>query len=129
MFEGDSAAHPDRTETPRFEARHESESPSLDSRRARVEDFDEDEDDSGEQRRFVDPYPDISAGAPINDVVHLTAFEQYRAAYDSDNINNHWGPFADGDEWDLAKWLLKNVGQTQTDKFLKLGIVSVVLPV
>ncbi|KIJ62061.1 hypothetical protein HYDPIDRAFT_176793 [Hydnomerulius pinastri MD-312] len=32
-----------------------------------------------------------------------------------------WGPFADEDEWELAKWLIKNVGQTQAEKFLKLN--------
>ena len=35
----------------------------------------------------------------------------------------HWGPFADEDEWGLAEWLIRNVSQTETDKFLKLGIV------
>ncbi len=35
-----------------------------------------------------------------------------------------WGPFADEDEWQLAEWLLKNVGQMQADAFLKLPIVS-----
>jgi hypothetical protein len=39
-------------------------------------------------------------------------------------IDGHkWGPFADEEEWGLAEWLIKNVGQTQTDKFLKLPIV------
>lgn len=35
-----------------------------------------------------------------------------------------WGPFKDQDKWELAEWLVKNVGQKQTDKFLKLTIVS-----
>lgn len=35
-----------------------------------------------------------------------------------------WGPFKDQDEWELAEWLSKNVGQKQTDAFLKLNIVS-----
>ncbi|EPQ50020.1 hypothetical protein GLOTRDRAFT_51190, partial [Gloeophyllum trabeum ATCC 11539] len=34
-----------------------------------------------------------------------------------------WGPFDDADEWELARWLVKNVRQTQTDEFLKLGII------
>jgi hypothetical protein len=35
-----------------------------------------------------------------------------------------WGPFKDEKEWWLAKWLITNIGQKQTDKFLKLPIVS-----
>ena len=37
---------------------------------------------------------------------------------------SHWGPFEDEDEWQLAKWLIQNIGQKQTDVFLKLPIVS-----
>jgi hypothetical protein len=35
-----------------------------------------------------------------------------------------WAPFEDEDEWQLAEWLIRNVGQKQTDTFLKLSIVS-----
>lgn len=41
-----------------------------------------------------------------------------------DNSTSKWGPFKDQDEWELAEWLSKNVGQKQTDTFLKLNIVS-----
>lgn len=34
-----------------------------------------------------------------------------------------FGPFESEEEWDLAKWLIKNVGHTQAEKFLKLPIV------
>ncbi|KAJ7314250.1 hypothetical protein DFH08DRAFT_716947 [Mycena albidolilacea] len=34
------------------------------------------------------------------------------------------GPFADEEEWELAKWLIKNIGHNQTEAFLKLPIVS-----
>jgi hypothetical protein len=34
-----------------------------------------------------------------------------------------WFPFASEQEWDLSKWLIKNVGQKSTDEFLKLAIV------
>lgn len=30
-----------------------------------------------------------------------------------------FGPFESEEEWDLAKWLIKNVGHTQAEKFLK----------
>jgi len=34
-----------------------------------------------------------------------------------------WGPFDSEEEWELAEWLIRNVGQKQTDTFLKLPIV------
>ncbi|KAJ6527329.1 hypothetical protein DFH09DRAFT_1328133 [Mycena vulgaris] len=34
------------------------------------------------------------------------------------------GPFRDDEEWQLAKWLIKHVGHTATDDFLKLSIIS-----
>ncbi|KII84510.1 hypothetical protein PLICRDRAFT_117586 [Plicaturopsis crispa FD-325 SS-3] len=33
-------------------------------------------------------------------------------------------PFANEDEWDLARWLMKNVNQRATDEFLKLPITQ-----
>ena len=38
--------------------------------------------------------------------------------------NGVMGPFNDDAEWELAKWLIKNVGHAQVDTFLKLSIVS-----
>ncbi|KIM54176.1 hypothetical protein SCLCIDRAFT_61199, partial [Scleroderma citrinum Foug A] len=35
-----------------------------------------------------------------------------------------WGPFGSDEEWQLAKWLIKNVGHTQAEKFLRLGIAE-----
>ncbi|KAG1872229.1 hypothetical protein F4604DRAFT_1881036 [Suillus subluteus] len=40
------------------------------------------------------------------------------------NDEGVWGPFKDEEEWQLAKWLIQNVGQNQTDKFLKLPIIT-----
>ncbi|KAI6026017.1 hypothetical protein EDC04DRAFT_2551937, partial [Pisolithus marmoratus] len=34
-----------------------------------------------------------------------------------------WGPFHDKEEWELAHFLMKNIGQTKMDEFLKLDIV------
>lgn len=34
-----------------------------------------------------------------------------------------WAPFADQEAWELAQWVITNVGQNATDKFLKLPIV------
>ena len=38
-----------------------------------------------------------------------------------------WAPFNDEDEWQLAEWLIRNVGQKETDAFLRLPIVSFLL--
>ncbi|PSR97599.1 hypothetical protein PHLCEN_2v4306, partial [Hermanssonia centrifuga] len=35
-----------------------------------------------------------------------------------------WGPFRDDKQWQLAKWLIKNVGHSQAEEFLKLGIIQ-----
>ncbi|KAJ7810821.1 hypothetical protein B0H13DRAFT_2384353 [Mycena leptocephala] len=34
------------------------------------------------------------------------------------------GPFKDEAEWELAKWLIKHVGHTAADEFLKLSIIA-----
>ncbi|KAJ6572677.1 hypothetical protein B0H10DRAFT_2444294 [Mycena sp. CBHHK59/15] len=34
------------------------------------------------------------------------------------------GPFKEEDEWELAKWLIKHVGHTAADEFLKLRIIT-----
>ncbi|KAG1764087.1 hypothetical protein EV702DRAFT_1189752 [Suillus placidus] len=36
---------------------------------------------------------------------------------------DQWAPFYDGEEWGLAEWLVKSLGQTRTDDFLKLPIL------
>ncbi|KAG0692555.1 hypothetical protein DFH29DRAFT_860765 [Suillus ampliporus] len=50
-------------------------------------------------------------------------FQQYKECMGEDK----WAPFYDGEEWGLAEWLVKSLGQTRTDEFLKLPIVSIVL--
>ena len=35
-----------------------------------------------------------------------------------------WAPFGDEEEWQLAKWLMRNVGHSAIDDYLKLPIVS-----
>ncbi|KAG1815935.1 uncharacterized protein BJ212DRAFT_1504232 [Suillus subaureus] len=39
-----------------------------------------------------------------------------------------WAPFCDEEEWGLAEWLVKSLGQTRTDDFLKLLIKVDELP-
>ncbi|KAF8431623.1 hypothetical protein L210DRAFT_837540, partial [Boletus edulis BED1] len=52
-----------------------------------------------------------------------TAFESMKDLQDASG-QCAYAPFADRSEWELADWLVKNVNQGATDKFLKLGIVS-----
>ena len=37
-----------------------------------------------------------------------------------------WAPFADKEEWELARWLAKNVNQRATEEFLKMSGVSII---
>jgi hypothetical protein len=37
---------------------------------------------------------------------------------------NEWAPFTSQEEWDLAWWLMNNVGQNSIDEYLKLPIVK-----
>ncbi|KAG2138768.1 hypothetical protein BD769DRAFT_1626513 [Suillus cothurnatus] len=46
-----------------------------------------------------------------------TKFERYRR-YQEEEVEDRW------EEWDLAEWLVKNLGQTHTDEFLKLSITQ-----
>ncbi|KAH9960311.1 hypothetical protein BC827DRAFT_1208807 [Russula dissimulans] len=41
--------------------------------------------------------------------------------------SNPYAPFDNYKEWELAKWLIKNMGQTQTEAFLSLQMVSAIL--
>ncbi|KAH7905500.1 Zn-finger domain-containing protein [Hygrophoropsis aurantiaca] len=77
-------------------------SPRHEWQRARVDDANEDDD-------ILDRYGNAQ-----------TKYEEIRS---SEENNRPWGPFDDEGEWELARWLIQNVGQMQTDKFLKLPII------
>ncbi|RDB24482.1 hypothetical protein Hypma_008517 [Hypsizygus marmoreus] len=88
-------------------------------RRATIEEV-EDEDAPG--HIFAKSFPSIKqAGATFGDAP--TTFEAIR----DDQIlrgSEVLGPFESEDEWELAKWLIKNVGHNQADLFLKLPIIQ-----
>jgi hypothetical protein len=71
-------------------------------------------------RRFVEGFP-RPVGVPIGQ--GKTKFqEQYeRHLHEGQSI---YSPFANEEEWDLAQWLSRHVGQKATDEYLKLPIVS-----
>jgi hypothetical protein len=38
--------------------------------------------------------------------------------------DENYSPFADYHNWELGEWLMKNVGQTAIDEYLRLHVVS-----
>ncbi|KAJ7185384.1 hypothetical protein C8R46DRAFT_981964 [Mycena filopes] len=85
-----------------------------------------DEDDPQNFARYVEPYEDraagrSAAGRPLRK--GETLFEGMRRKQAQDG-STEFSPFADSDEWDLARWLSKNVNQTATEEYLQLPIVS-----
>jgi hypothetical protein len=70
--------------------------------------------------RYVQPCPG-DAGLGIRK--SKTQFEEWLEVQESEG-KSPWEPFTSKDEWALAEWLLKNVGQKSINKFLKLEIVS-----
>ncbi|KAJ7889434.1 hypothetical protein B0H13DRAFT_2341561 [Mycena leptocephala] len=67
--------------------------------------------------------PDEKLGAGATYGPSKTAFEIIR---DEELLKGGTvlGPFRDDDEWQLAKWLIKHVGHTATEEFLKLPIIN-----
>jgi hypothetical protein len=87
----------------------------------------EEVEDEGEPVRpdvtFVEGYlRDAYAGAAYERAD--PKFEKIKQAEMAEG-EHRWGPFADEEEWELAEWLIHNVGQKQTDTFLKLPIVRI----
>lgn len=70
---------------------------------------------------YIEEFPaNLGAGAVWREEV--PAFEKLRQEQE-ENGSSRWGPFEDQDEWELAEWLIRNVGQKQTDTLLNLNIV------
>lgn len=69
---------------------------------------------------FVEPFPEeAKAGA-----IWGKARPNFQVFCDKGLGNTDWSPFEDEEEWVLAEWMIQNIGQKQTDTFLKLPIVS-----
>jgi hypothetical protein len=88
-----------------------------------AEDVEQDEgltDPTRAFNRYVEAWPG-DAGLGIRK--SRTQFEEWLKIQESEG-KNPWEPFASKDEWALAEWLLKNVGQKSINNFLKLKIVS-----
>jgi hypothetical protein len=92
------------------------------SKRAWVEEV---EDlDAPEIGRYTQEYPGRVADTLGTE---KTKFKQIREDQNMEGLEPE-SPFADEEEWELVKWLMKNVGQTKADDFLKLLIVSAFSP-
>ncbi|KAG1897449.1 uncharacterized protein F5891DRAFT_1129914 [Suillus fuscotomentosus] len=90
------------------------------TRRVTVEEV-EDEDGMSftNNGRYFEPRTD--AGWALHE--GEMSFEKYRT-YQEEEGEDPWSPFEDKEEWDLAHWLVKNLGQTRTEEFLKLPITQ-----
>jgi len=85
------------------------------SKRARVEDVDDEDNYHRYARDFPTPTEELGEAKTAFEEI----FEEQRAKGESP-----WAPFADKDEWELARWLAKNVNQRATEEFLKMPGVS-----
>ena len=99
--------------------RHADESPELDleyqsiwTRGNKVED---EETYTRYARDFPTPAEELGDAKTIFEEI----FEEQK-----ENNESPWAPFADKDEWELARWLAKNVNQSATEEFLKMSGVS-----
>lgn len=87
---------------------------------ATVEDV-PDEDDETEKSRYIEDFPaEFKAGAVWG--VDQPSFESIKQTQE-ENGTSRCGPFKNEEEWELAEWLIRNVGKKQADVFLKLPIV------
>jgi hypothetical protein len=94
-----------------------------DSARLRVTVQDAEEGDKeAESSFYIEEFPaNLGAGAVWGKEVPF--FEKLWREQEETG-SSRWGPFEDQDEWELAKWLIKNVGHKQINAFLNLKIVS-----
>ena len=71
---------------------------------------------------YIQEFPtDKGAGAVWGEDIPF--FEKLRREQVLDQ-SSRWGPFEDEDEWELARWLIRNSGQNQTNALLDLKIVT-----
>lgn len=89
------------------------------TKRAHVEDV----EDEGEQpMRFCREYPGRAADMLGADKTEFETMRESQKAGDSPD--NRWAPFRDGEEWELAEWLVQETTQKARDRYLKSNIVS-----
>jgi hypothetical protein len=104
-----SSKHIDSPEPEPAENQHQ-------SKRARVEEVEDEET----YPRYVKEFPTRAEELGDGKMAFEEIFEDQSAKGESP-----WAPFTDKDEWELARWLVKNVNQRATEEFLKMPGVSV----
>ena len=78
--------------------------------------------------KFIEDYPG-EAGTPVPGRRKKTPFEKLKRVQ-QDRNQEPWSPFANEEEWELARWLMSaGVSQAKVDEFLKLPIVSAIIQV
>lgn len=92
----------------------------VDNNQTNAEEADDGNSDPLTPKRYVEPFP-----GPAGDTLRRekTRFEILEEQQKLEG-KAAWEPFASRAEWELAEWLMKNVGQKSTDKYLQLPIVS-----
>ncbi|KAG1784333.1 uncharacterized protein HD556DRAFT_1446796 [Suillus plorans] len=91
--------------------------PALKSRRVTIEEVSDEDAVRTNSGRYFKECPD--GGRTLRE--GETGFESYRK-YKKSMGEDEWAPFCDEEEWGLAEWLVKSLGQTRTNDFLKLPI-------
>ncbi|KAF7302340.1 hypothetical protein HMN09_00867600 [Mycena chlorophos] len=103
----------------------------LAKRKVTVEDV-PDVDDPSNFERVSESYAHPDTKQPMagwcSEMPGATLFEAMREKQEATATHNGvpfsvYAPFADDEEWDLAKWLAKNVNQTATEEYLSLPTV------
>src|ERR1700692_663721 len=87
------------------------------SKWARVEEVEDEETYPRYAREFSTSAEELGDGK----IVFEEIFKDQRA-----NDESQWAPIANKDEWELARWLAKNVNQQASEEFLKMSGVSFV---
>ena len=93
------------------------------NRRAQVEESDDESFTGarvGAEKQWAGRYPS-PAGETSGKA--STIFEKWHTEL-CENDRTPLYPFSSQEEWELAQWLMKSVGQTSIDEYLKLPIVS-----
>ncbi|KAI6156712.1 hypothetical protein BKA82DRAFT_4325524 [Pisolithus tinctorius] len=91
---------------------------SLVQQHASVEDVEDGSSPAGD-RHFIEQYTGFATRILGS---RATAFKEMKKTEQKNN-NNQWAPFQNKNEWDLACFLMKNMGQTKINEFLKLSLV------
>ncbi|KAG6839374.1 hypothetical protein C0991_003198 [Blastosporella zonata] len=109
-------------EIPASDEEYEPEFPDdgTQSKHPRVENV-EDEDDppASQYSRYIHPYPGPAGQWIREGKTKFGALQEWL----EQSGKSLWEPFESEEEWELAMWLLKNVGQKSTDEYLKLPII------